>query len=805
MMKDQAQRRIVDGQITPDNLKKQPRCAIMSICSVNYFPYVRILFSSLKTYHPEASLFLCLADRKHPDINLGIDGVEIIEAEELGIPNFWDFAFRYDIMEFNTAIKPFMMRFLIEQRDFDQVIYLDPDIELFAPMETVFQAFEKGADFVLTPHLTAPAEMNADPDDIVIMKAGAYNLGFIAVTNSLNVIDFLHWWARRLRFYCINQQDKGLFVDQKFIDLLPSFQDNVTILRDPCLNVAYWNLWQRKLEKTEQGWLINGKPLVFFHFSGIDINQPHRLSKHTTQFKQNLEPALQALIDHYISQLKSFAEISLRAFDYTYGKFANGAVIADSMRRCYRSLPDPWFDNPFNTFYSYLNQPCSHKFANFPNLLTNLMYFIWTEREDLQQVFDLKTKESQRDYTLCFILIAEELKIDSYFVIPILEKIVQHQSYPRQNLLSSDSKVSVIGYLRAEIGVGQAGRMVARSLSKAGIKVQGYNVTVNVLARQEDQGVDDLLASTIDAKVHIYNVNADQLAIVRETIAQLQHPPEFIINMPFWELSRFPQTWIPDYQGIDEIWAASRFIQGSVQTSMCIPAVWMPPAVQIGEFKREDRSSLNLPTDAFLFHFNYDFSSYSTRKNPLAAIEAYRLAFRKGWSIPTGLVIKTRGYDPDGSNLRKLIEYTEQERDIFIIHEQMTYSQTLNLMDCCDCYVSLHRSEGFGYTLAEAMLLGKPVIATDYSGSKDFLNSQTGFPVKYQLKPLQPGDYPFWEGQKWADPDLGYAACLMRKMIEDEQKTKMIAENGRRKILSDYSPEVVGQRYVTRLRQLGIF
>ena len=105
--------------------------AIMTICSNNYFPYARTLFSSLRRYHPEAALFLCLADTKS-FWELGIDGVEVIEARELEIPNFLDFAFRYDIMEFNTAVKPFMMRFLLEKRNFEQVIYLDPDIELFA-------------------------------------------------------------------------------------------------------------------------------------------------------------------------------------------------------------------------------------------------------------------------------------------------------------------------------------------------------------------------------------------------------------------------------------------------------------------------------------------------------------------------------------------------------------------------------------------------------------------------------------------------------------------------------------------------
>ena len=102
------------------------------------------------------------------------------------------------------------------------------------------------------------------------------------------------------------------------------------------------------------------------------------------------------------------------------------------------------------------------------------------------------------------------------------------------------------------------------------------------------------------------------------------------------------------------------------------------------------------------------------------------------------------------------------------------------------------------------MLLGKPVIATDYSGTKDFINKSTAFPVKYQLQPLQEGDYPFWKGQKWANPDLDHAAWLMRRMIEDQLETKAIAKAGQTKILADYAPVVVGQRYLARLRQIGV-
>ncbi|MDJ0743975.1 MAG: glycosyltransferase family 4 protein [Xenococcaceae cyanobacterium MO_167.B27] len=779
--------------------------AIVTICSSNYFPYARILFNSLQKYHPEASLFLCLADKLTPEIDLGIEGVEIIPAEKLSISNFPDFAFRYDIMEFNTAVKPFVMQLLIEERGFEQVVYLDPDIELFAPMTPVFEALNNGAHFVLTPHITQPAEGNEYPGDIGVMKAGIYNLGFIAVDNSIDTIEFLHWWGRKLRFQCINQQDQGIFVDQKFVDLLPAFHDNVAILRDTTLNVAYWNLTQRKLEKAETGWLADGKPLIFFHFSGIDPKNPHRLSKHTEGFKDNLELPVQAIIQHYISQLKEFGYDEDIKLKYGYGVFSNGLSITTIMRRCYRSLEYPGLDNPFDTFYEYLNKPSQ---SLSPWLVTNLMYSLWKETRDLQVAFDLDNPDSCLNYSLWFLENAPDYGIESYFYSPVLDVTSQHLSpgvISKQNFNFNTKQIGVIGYLKTETGVGQAGRMVARSCQKVDFTVEGYNVSFNVVSRQEDSRLEDIIVNKINSQVHIYKVNADQLTIVRNNIKKYLNKPNFIINMPAWELRRFPQQWAANLQDINEIWVESRFVQASLQSALKIPVIWMPPAISIDGVANLERARFNIPDNSFAFHFNFDFASFSSRKNPQAVIETYNLAQQKYFkNLPTVLVIKTRGYDPEGKSYQRLMDLVGDNPNIIVINEYLTHPEALGLMNCCDCYVSLHRSEGFGYTLAEAMLLNKPVISTNYSGTTDFINYETGFPVNYQLISLKPDEYPFAEGQKWADPDLNHAAWLMNKIVNNPQETKKIADAGKQQILQNHSPMVAGQRYRDRLLKIGV-
>lgn len=792
--------------------------AIVTICSGQDFAAARVLLSSLKIHHPEASLFLCLADKIDPKINLGIAEVEILLAEKLVISNFADFAFRYESIEFKAAIKPFAIAWLFEQRNFAEVIYLDPSIELFAPLDPVIGALAGGASFVLTPHLSEPydsvsTELTGLDSDLSIMQVGIFNLGFIAIKNKPDSLDFLGWWSRRCRYQCLDQKDQGLFLDQKFVDLLPAFSDRVVILRDRSLNLAYWNLNQRNLTYKQNiycgnTWYVDNEPLIFFNFAGFDPQQPHRLSLETTRFKGNLQPALQALVDHYLAQLSKVADFGGFCPVYGYGRFSNNVAIAKIIRQCYRDLNNqellkPWQENPFATFGNYLNQPAITANHPLPGLVTNLMSYLWSHRPDLQRVFNLENSDHRLDYCSYFVQnLASEYELDDYFILPVVDTLTKHY-LSSVNPQSPDFKVSVIGYLKAETGVGNAARMLAESLREAEVETQGYNVTFNTKARQAQTSIDDLLSSTIDAPIQILNINADQLGLVRRRLKRKTKSAQYLINMPFWELSKFPQQWIANYQGIDEVWAASRFIQTTFQSALRIPVLWMPIAVTLTNFKSRDRSYFGLPSNTFLFHFNFDFSSFATRKNPIAAIKAYRLAFRKSSGVATALVIKTRGYDPEGKNLAKLQAQTADESDIIVLNQEMTYPDTFALMNCCDCYISLHRSEGFGFTPAEAMLLNKPVIATDYSGTKDFINQDTGFPVDYRLVPVQQDDYPCWGNQVWAEPDISHAAWLMTKMVGDETQTRAIAKRGKVKILRDYSPQAIGAKYRQRLAQLS--
>jgi hypothetical protein len=324
--------------------------AIFTICSNNYVKMAQILIESARQHHPEATLYLCLADTILPDKGFYPDHCEIIPAETLDLPDFTHFAFRYDVLEFNTAVKPTMFQELLK-RGHDAIFYFDPDIEIFAPLDEALQTLRDGASFVLTPHLRHPAEGGRDPDDVDIMRAGIYNLGFLGVGATDEARPILAWWARRLRYQCHHDQGNGLFVDQKFVDLVPGFADHVTILRNPGYNLAYWNLADSPLTEAGSNWTVAGQPLVFFHFSGFDSAKLDRLSKYSGNFRgKDIPPALQALMRHYADRLQSNGHQAARQLPYAYGKFASGAPITPVARRIFSRQYRDWQGNPFTDF-----------------------------------------------------------------------------------------------------------------------------------------------------------------------------------------------------------------------------------------------------------------------------------------------------------------------------------------------------------------------------------------------------------------------------------------------------------------------
>jgi len=269
----------------------------------------------------------------------------------------------------------------------------------------------------------------------------------------------------------------------------------------------------------------------------------------------------------------------------------------------------------------------------------------------------------------------------------------------------------------------------------------------------------------------------------------------------YWEFDQVPTDWGELADEVDEIWTATEFVAKGLRERFDLPVRTLFPGVLLAPYERNTPSAFGLPEEAFTFLFVFHMMSVMERKNPLGLIRAFRQAFRPDESVQ--LVLKTSFGDRHPEQFRILEEAADQA-NITLINEVYPSSRVLSLMDACDAYVSLHRSEGLGLTMAEAMLMGKPVIATNYSGNIDFMDASNSLLVDYELVSVGKGIPPYSEDSQWAEPSIDHAAQLMRKVYTDQAWARALGAAAKQFSLNRLVPKVAGQHIVRRLAEIQV-
>jgi len=324
---------------------------VFTSAAFNYIPKVRMLFQSLRKYHPEWVLHLALADELRAEIDLSREPFDdVLTIDTLDIPNWRGWAFCHTIVELATAIKPFALIKLLQRPDCEKVIYMDPDMVAFSRLDDILAALDE-SNLVLTPHLTKPeATLDAVMDnEICSLKHGVYNLGFIGVAANEEGRRFADWWAKRLYYFCRADIKNGLFTDQRWIDLVPAFFDGVAIMRSGRHNVASWNLTTRQLTgDVEGGLFVDGESLGFYHFTGFDSGA-HRIM---ATKNAGVNRSVQALVNWYDKLTKDIGKDPLARAPWAFAVFSNGERISPAQRLVYRERMDlqAAFPDPFDAF-----------------------------------------------------------------------------------------------------------------------------------------------------------------------------------------------------------------------------------------------------------------------------------------------------------------------------------------------------------------------------------------------------------------------------------------------------------------------
>tara|TARA_R110000823_G_scaffold295738_5_gene415669 strand:+ start:53227 stop:54453 length:1227 start_codon:yes stop_codon:yes gene_type:complete len=316
--------------------------------TANYLPKVRVLAESVKRIAPHIRFHVVLSDNTPAGFDLDSEPFdELIFSEQLIKEGFARWAFGHSVVELCTAVKGPALEYLFEVCQAEKVFYFDPDMVVFSRLDELEEVLAQSS-VLLTPHLTDPdtTDMAILDNELSSLRHGVFNLGFIGVRNVPEGRRFASWWSQRLEKYCHDDLPRGLFTDQKWVDLAPCFFDGVKILRSPAFNVATWNIANRKATGSlEEGIFVNGEPLGFYHFSGFDSgDQITMLSRYGAD-----SPVLYALRDWYIAECERHGQSRLGATPAKYEFFSNGERIERGYRLLYRRRTDlqSAFPNPF--------------------------------------------------------------------------------------------------------------------------------------------------------------------------------------------------------------------------------------------------------------------------------------------------------------------------------------------------------------------------------------------------------------------------------------------------------------------------
>ena len=783
----------------------------MHACTIiarNYLAHARVLARSFFEHHPDGRFSVLVLDDTHSAAD-GAEPFDVVSPLEIGLDRdeFHRMAMIYDVLELATAVKPWFLRTLLAESA--DVSYFDPDIRVYAPLDYISN-LARDRSIVLIPHTMDPIPRDGRvPSERTILEAGVFNLGFIAV--GAGAIGFLDWWSERLARDCFLDPAAGAFVDQRWIDLVPGMFEHV-ILNDRGVDVAHWNLFARTVESNGDGYEVDGVPLRFYHFSGFDPERPYILSKHQGSNPRVLlseRPVMARLCREYAAELLSNGYHQAATSPYRYDRLPSGIRVDRLMRRLYRDAlleaertneslpPDPFDPADAELFSSWLHEPADEVGA--AATVSRYLYALRAGRPDLQAAFpDLRWSDADRYLAW----VAADGRYQLNIPTELLPRGNGRALVPAEasGSLSRDMEpgINIAGYFRAELGIGEAARQIAEGVRAAGVPFSTVIYEEGTSSRQRHP-LEGATASEPIYDTNLICVNADRLLSFASDMGPDFFRGRYSIGVWWWEVPQFPRVMHPAFDVVDEIWVGSDHVRDAISAETEKPVLTIPIPVTLSDQPPLPRSKVKLP-EGFLFLFVFDFFSVFERKNPLAVIDAFTRAFEPGEG--PRLVIKSINGDKVGVALEALRAAAAGRPDVTVVDEYVSAHEKNSYMAACDCYVSLHRSEGFGLTMAEAMAHGKPVIATGYSGNLAFMTEDNSYLVPYNLTTIPPGCEPYPAGSEWAEPDRARAAVLMRRVYEHPEEARERGAQARRDILERQAPERLGEFVAQRLEEI---
>lgn len=803
-------------------------------------------------HHPELHRYCILLTRKESAPKQGKLNFTVLSVCELELPRSDDILFSLTGSELISYAQPWIFSHLFD-RGHGSALFMAPQIRLYRPLVELLALLREPTNAILLPRSIGPSRSPSAGGLKELSGTGFYSSDVVAMRNSSDThrvlefckrqagverwLDALPAWCDQVRIlrhpgYSVTTGDllerhihrscdgkmmvdhqklafinfSGLNPDDPqqllrgsaarpshgtFLDLA---EQNARALRS--LGSAWYSSQVSEFNRYSDGRIITAAERRRFRcdpdLRRACAGQPFACSK-----RLKLEP------EHLARQGRVAASLSELSdqwrLQHLYAQLLGRPATAAELRTV-----QPWMASRLGMLRLLLTTGCSREARRTPGWQARLLAYMSRSPMAEGPLHDYALEPLIRVLAIA----ARLFPSLAYQPCVRRDEAVAPQPHPKQgnrHAAASDqppgsgqtsTTINILGHFSREIGIGEAARSLASSCEQTGLAVTRIDVD-RVLEESASNLSESLKGHDQPGPIDLFYFNADTTLAVGRHLRAIGRPSGYRIGCWAWEQSVLPQRFHESFAEIDEVWVPSRFVHEAIAPVAPVPVITIPPAVQFRPTPGIRRSDFGLPQDKCLVLVMYDFHSFQERKNPRAALAAFRAA--KAAEPALALVIKTINAQHHPGERQKLEESLQDLTDVTFLDAALTRQQAWDLESCCDILLSLHRAEGFGLILAEMMFLGKPVVATGWSANMDFMNDSNSVPVAFRLEPLARPVGPYEAGIRWAEPDVDHAASALRQLARDSALAARLGQRAQETVRQLLAPDVVGRSVRQRL------
>ncbi len=754
----------------------------------------RVLAETLREHHPDARLTVLLLDGDRGAVG-EIEHARLLElGDVLGEHEAGLLAAANPPGALALALLPHLARRLLGS-DVESLLYLGHGQRVLGPLDEL-QALLSAHQVVLVARcapdpaavagsFTGEGARGAFSRELIGLRKGRSTDGLLAV--------WPHWFA--------DIEDDGDEAVRAWLEQIPAICEDVGVLRDAGYGLDPWTLARRSVAEGAGGGLrVDGHPGLVLDLRGLDPRGPAGLFEGGNRVQLSSAPVLAGLVERHAQELLAAGFEQDRERAEPFARLRDGlrptpTIRAELVRAIARGAVtrSPFTQEGRAQLYEFLNQPGER---GGEAGLTRLHLAIWEAREDLRSGYPHLDGPDGAGLAgwLCLHGVEQEGLVGE--LLPPTPEVAFRDADPHVHVSEPRWGVNVAGFFTAELGVGEAARLLIAGLDAAGVPalpIQGK------LMPSSRRGAAFAYSGPDEAAypINIVCINGDGIPVFAREAGRSFFAERYTIALWWWEVGDPPAGWSEAYRFLDEVWVGSQHIYDAIAPTSPVPVVRITLPVLEPEVASRTRGQLGLPEQGFLFLYLHDYHSVAARKNPLGLIEAFRRAFEPGSGAR--LVLKSINAAAWPDEHERVALAAAGHPDISLIDAYVSGSEKNAMIAHCDCYVSLHRSEGFGLTAAEAMLLEKPVIATRYGGTLEFMNDANSYLVDWESARVGEDAHPYPADGVWAEPDLDRAAELMRLVLSEPERARARGRRARAELLEKHSPAVAGAAMERRL------